>query len=73
VGGTSVTIKGAGFNGATAVYFGTTAVSSAITVNSAGTQITLSAPAHAAGTVDVTVVVGGVTTNTTTSDQFTYV
>ena len=73
LGGTTVTIKGAGFSGATAVYFGGTAVTSAITVNAAGTQITVSAPAHAAGSVDITVTVGGVTTNTIASDQYTYV
>jgi hypothetical protein len=73
LGGTTVTIKGAGFTGATAVLFGGTAVTSSITVNSSGTQITVSAPPGPAGTVDVTVTVGGTTTNTSALDQFTYV
>ena len=73
LGGTTVTIKGAGFTGATAVHFGATAATSAITVNAAGTQITVSAPAHAAGAVDITVTVGATTTNTSSLDVFTYV
>jgi hypothetical protein len=73
LGGTTVTIKGAGFTGATAVFFGSTAVTSAITVNAAGTQITVSAPGQAAGTVNVTVVVGGATTNASALNQFTYI
>jgi hypothetical protein len=72
LGGTAITVKGAGFTGASAVSFGGVPVTSAITVNAAGTQITVSAPAHAAGAVDVTVTVGGTTTATSTSDQFTY-
>ena len=52
-GGTSVTITGTGFTGATAVKFGATAAT-AFTVNSA-TQITATAPAGVAGTVDITV------------------
>ncbi len=71
VGGTSVTITGSGFSGATAVDFGTTAASS-FTVNSAGTQITATSPAEAAGTVDVTVTTGSGTSATSAADQFTY-
>ncbi|MBK9087653.1 MAG: IPT/TIG domain-containing protein [Holophagales bacterium] len=52
-GGTTVTITGTNFTGATAVTFGVTAATS-YTVNSA-TQITATTPAHAAGTVDVAV------------------
>src|SRR5262249_22246571 len=51
-GGTSVTITGSNFTGATAVNFGSVAAS--FTVNSA-TQITATAPPQWAGTVDVTV------------------
>jgi hypothetical protein len=72
LGGTTVTVKGPGFTGASAVSFGGVPVTSAITVNAAGTQITVSVPAHAAGAVDVTVTVGGSTTTTSSSDQFTY-
>jgi Putative Ig domain/IPT/TIG domain len=73
LGRTTVTIKGAGFSGATAVSFGTAAVTSGFTVNSTGTQITVAAPAGVAGTVDITVTVGGVKTTTSVVDQYTYV
>ena len=56
-GGTSVTITGTGFTGATAVKFGSTAASS-FTVNSA-TQITATSPAGTAGAVDITVTTPG--------------
>jgi hypothetical protein len=69
-GGTSVTITGANFTGATAVMFGTTATSS-FTVNSA-TNITAIAPAGS-GTVDVTVTTAGGTSATSAADQYTYV
>ena len=70
-GGTSVTITGTDLNGATAVAFGATPAAS-FTVNSA-TSITAVAPAHAAGTVDVTVTTPGGTSNTGPADTFTYV
>jgi hypothetical protein len=57
-GGTSVTIDGTNFTGATGVSFGTTPAT-AFTVNSA-TSITATAPAGA-GTVDVRVTKAGVT------------
>ncbi|MFL6374365.1 MAG: IPT/TIG domain-containing protein [Pyrinomonadaceae bacterium] len=69
-GGTSVTITGTNFTGATAVSFGGTPATS-FTVNSA-TSITATSPAHAAGTVDVTVTTPGGTSATSASDQFTY-
>ncbi len=62
-GGTSVTITGTFLGGATAVTFGGVAATS-MTVNSA-TQITATAPAHAAGAVDVVVTTpGGIATKT---------
>jgi hypothetical protein len=73
LGGTTVTIKGAGFTGATAVNFGGTAVTSGITVTGGGTKITVTAPAGAAGTVDVTVTAGGSTSNTSAAETYTYV
>ena len=72
VGGTLVTIKGAGFTGASAVNFGTIAIpSTGLTVNPDGTKITVTSPPGAAGSsCSVTVTVkssttacsGGVTT-----------
>src|SRR5262249_43010149 len=56
-GGTVVTINGRGFSGAAGlakVLFGTAAATNVTVVSD--TQMTASAPAHAAGTVDVTVV-----------------
>jgi hypothetical protein len=73
LGGTTVTVTGAGFTGATAVNFGSTAVTTGITVNATGTQLTVKAPAGSAGSVDVTVTAGGVTSNTGSADKFTYV
>src|SRR5450830_187786 len=70
-GTTSVVITGTNFTGATAVNFGGTAASS-FTVNSA-MQITATAPAHAAGTIDITVVTTGGTSATGAGDHFTYV
>src|SRR5246500_89710 len=69
-GGTSVTITGTNFSGATAVRFGNNAAGSFI-VNST-TQITTTSPAGI-GTVDVTVTTPSGTSATSTADQFTYV
>ena len=68
-GGTSVTITGTGFTGATAVKFGSTAAT--ITSDTA-TQIMATSPAGS-GTVDITVTGPGGTTATSSADQFTYV
>jgi large repetitive protein len=73
LGGTTVTIKGAGFTGATSVQFGSTSVTTGITVNAAGTQITVKAPAGAAGSVNITVTAGGFTSLASASETFTYV
>jgi hypothetical protein len=68
-GGTSVTVTGSNFTGATAVNFGATPATS-FTVNSA-TSITAVSPAGT-GTVDITVVTPSGTSATTAADQFTY-
>src|SRR3984893_2930283 len=69
-GGTSVTITGTNFSGATAVSFGSNAAGS-FTVNTAGTQITATSPAGI-GTVDVTVTTAGGTSAISSGDRFTY-
>jgi Bacterial Ig-like domain (group 3)/Pentapeptide repeats (8 copies)/IPT/TIG domain len=72
-GGTSVTITGTGFTGASEVDFGSVAVAaSSFKVNS-DTSITATAPATTvAGLVDVTVTTTDGTSATGTSDQFNY-
>jgi hypothetical protein len=70
VGGTSVSIIGTNFTGATAVKFGTT-VATTYTVNSP-TLITATAPAHTAGTVAVTVTAPGGTSASVAADTFSY-
>ncbi len=69
-GGTSVTITGTGFTGANAVDFGSNAATNVTVVS--GTQITATAPAGSAGTVDVTVTTPGGTSATGTADEYTY-
>jgi hypothetical protein len=69
-GGTSVTISGTGFSGATAVNFGSNPASGVI-VNS-DTQITATSPAGTVGPVDVTVTTPDGTSAVNSSDQFTY-
>ncbi len=69
-GGTSVTIAGANFTGATAVSFGTSAAAS-FTVNSAN-SITAVSPAGTTGTVDVTVTTSSGTSAISTKDHFKY-
>jgi hypothetical protein len=73
-GGTSVTITGTGFTGAScpvAVKFDTTAATSCSVVDD--THITATAPAHAAGKVHVTVTNGGQTSTASAADEFDYV
>jgi hypothetical protein len=67
-GGTSVTVTGSGLGSATAVRFGS--ASASFTVNSA-TSITAVAP-PGSGTVDVTVAVGGESSETSPDDRYTY-
>ncbi len=69
-GGTTVTIKGAEFTGATAVRFGASEATS-FTVESSS-QVTATAPPGAAGTVDVTVVTPAGTSLATAADRYTY-
>ncbi len=68
-GGTTVTITGTGFNGATAVDFGTTPATSYTVVSS--TSIMAASP-PGADTVDVTVMTAAGTSPIVTADQFTY-
>jgi N-acetylneuraminic acid mutarotase len=71
-GGTSVTITGSGFTGATAVNFGSTPASS-FTVTS-DSQITATSPAATGfGPVDVTVTTPGGTSTTSGADQYSYI
>ncbi len=69
-GGTAVTISGSGFSGATAVKFGTLPATSFSVLNN--TTITAVSPAHALGTVDVTVTTSAGTTTVVTADKYTY-
>ena len=69
-GGTSVTITGNDFSGATQVKFGTTAANNVV-VDSA-TQITATSPAGSVGSVNVTVTGPGGTSATVSADQFSY-
>jgi hypothetical protein len=69
-GGTTVTINGVGFTGATAVDFGS-GNPATYTVNT-DNQITATAPEGSTGPVDVTVTTPVGTSPTSSSDQFTY-
>jgi large repetitive protein len=69
-GGTSVTITGTNFTGATLVDFGTVPAVKVVVVSA--TQITANSPAEAAGTVDVTVTSPGGTSASSAADHFAY-
>ena len=69
-GGTSVTITGTGLTGASAVSFGGTAAASFTPVSA--TSVTATSPAHASGTVDITVTTPGGTSGINIGDQFTF-
>ncbi|MEI8020656.1 MAG: IPT/TIG domain-containing protein, partial [Schlesneria sp.] len=69
-GGTPITINGSGFNSVSAVLFGNSLAAS-YTVNSSS-SITAVAPAHSAGTVDVTIVTSMGSTSTSMNDQYTF-
>ena len=68
-GGTTVTVTGSGFTGATSVQFGASSASTMTIVSD--TQITATSPAGS-GTVDVTVATPAGTSATSPADQFTY-
>jgi hypothetical protein len=68
-GGTVVKITGSAFTGATAVHFGTQSASFTVT---SSTKITATAPAHAVGTIDVTVTNAAGTSAVSTADHFKY-
>jgi hypothetical protein len=69
-GGTSVYITGIGYNGATAVMFGSTAAASFSVKTGANTILATSPPGS--GTVDVTVSTSEATSARSAADQFTY-
>jgi autotransporter-associated beta strand protein len=69
-GGTTVTIAGTNFTGATAVDFGTTPATDVVVVNR--TTITAVSPAGA-GVAEVTVITPAGASATTSADQFTYI
>ena len=71
-GGTTVTVSGSGFTGATKVSFGST-TGTAVVVNAAGTQLTVRSPAGTAGSpVNVQVATPGGESPVSTADLFTY-
>ena len=70
VGGTTVTVNGAGFTGVKKVTFGGTAATN-VTVSSAA-KLTVTSPAHAPGTVDVQVTTAAGTSATTAADHYGY-
>jgi hypothetical protein len=69
-GGTSVTITGTNFAGTPTVEFGANAATNVVVLNS--TTITATAPAGAAGVVNVTVTTAGGTSGTSAADRYTY-
>lgn len=69
-GGTTVTITGTGFTGATAVQFGGAPADSFSVVSD--TSITATSPAGAAGSVSVRVTTPSGMNDTSAADQFTY-
>jgi len=69
-GGASIVIGGSGFSNVSSVTFGT--VTATYVVNSS-TQLTVTTPVEAAGTIDVRVTNSVGTSGITTSDKFTFV
>jgi len=73
VAGAPVTITGAGLAGATSVRFGDSPATFQPTTTGGVTKLVAVAPAHAAGTVDVTVTNAAGTSATSKASVFTYV
>ncbi len=71
-GGNQVTINGTSFAGATAVYFGSTEVTSANFVSASPTQIVVDSPPGVTGSVDITVDTPYGTSETGSADLFDY-
>jgi MBG domain (YGX type)/Bacterial Ig-like domain (group 3)/IPT/TIG domain/Putative Ig domain len=69
-GGNTITVTGTQFTGATSVKFGNVATTSFLVAGD--TQISVTAPAGVAGTVDVTVVTPSGSSAISTADNFTY-
>lgn len=69
-GGQTVTIHGTNLTGTTGVTFGTAAATNVTVVSD--TQLTATAPAHAAGMVDVVVTTAKGTSVVTGADRYTY-
>ncbi|HET7052776.1 MAG TPA: IPT/TIG domain-containing protein [Solirubrobacterales bacterium] len=69
--GTEVTISGEYLGNVASVKFGAASASGIVEVSP--TELTVAAPGHAAGQVDVTVTNGGGTSATSGADRFTYV
>ena len=70
-GGKNVNVTGSGFQGVTAVHFGTVTVTT-FTVNKSGTKIKVTAPPGVAGTVNITVTTPGGTSAVVTADHYMY-
>jgi hypothetical protein len=68
-GGTQVLISGSHLEAASAVHFG---AAPATIVGVSATKLTVISPAHAAGTVDVVVSAGGLSSRLAARDQFTF-
>jgi outer membrane protein assembly factor BamB len=71
-GGTSVTITGTGFSGATAVNFGPGNPATTFSVSGPTTIVATSPATATLGPVDVTITTPGGTSAATAADQFTY-
>jgi hypothetical protein len=70
-GGTAITITGTNFDATATVAVGGAAATGVNVVSA--TQINATTPAHAAGAADVVVTLGGQSSATNPSDQFTYI
>jgi hypothetical protein len=72
-GGTSVTVTGSGFTGATAVNFGGTTINDfSLSTTDQDTVLTVTVPSSGSGTVDVTVTTPEGTSPIVPQDQFTF-